>query len=58
MGPKGILHRYLDNQRKALLAKLEGVRERDVRWPMTQTGRLRLQQAAAEAAQRAQDPER
>jgi uncharacterized damage-inducible protein DinB len=38
MDPKRILHRYLDNQRKALLAKLEGVRERDVRWPMTQTG--------------------
>lgn len=38
MDPKRILHRYLDNQRKALLAKLEGVRERDVRWPMTPTG--------------------
>ena len=37
MDPKRILHRYLDNQRKALLAKLEGVRERDVRWPMTPT---------------------
>jgi hypothetical protein len=36
--PKQILHRYLDKQRKALLAKLDGVGERDVRWPMTQTG--------------------
>ena len=32
------LHRYLDNQRKALVAKLDGVSERDARWPMTQTG--------------------
>ena len=38
MDPKRIIHRYLDNQRKALLAKLDGVGERDVRWPMTQTG--------------------
>jgi hypothetical protein len=38
MEPKRILHRYLDKQRRALLAKLDGVSERDVRWPMTQTG--------------------
>jgi Protein of unknown function (DUF664) len=38
MDPKRILHRYLDKQRKVLLAKLDGVSERDVRWPMTQTG--------------------
>ena len=38
MDPKQILHRYLDKERKALLAKLGGVGERDVRWPMTQTG--------------------
>jgi Protein of unknown function (DUF664) len=38
MDPKQILHRYLEKERKALLAKLDGVGERDVRWPMTQTG--------------------
>ncbi|HEX6760991.1 MAG TPA: DinB family protein [Propionibacteriaceae bacterium] len=38
MDPKRIMHRYLDNQRKALVAKLDGVSERDARWPMTQTG--------------------
>jgi uncharacterized damage-inducible protein DinB len=38
MDPKRIIHRYLDNPRKALLAKLDGVSERDVRWPMTRTG--------------------
>jgi hypothetical protein len=38
MEPKRIMHRYLDNQRKALVAKLDGVSERDARWPMTQTG--------------------
>jgi Protein of unknown function (DUF664) len=38
MDPKRILHRYLDKQRGALLAKLDGVGERDVRWPMTRTG--------------------
>jgi hypothetical protein len=38
MDPKRILHRYLDKQRRALLAKLDGVGERDVRWPMTRTG--------------------
>jgi hypothetical protein len=38
MDPKQIMHRYLDKQRQALLAKLVGVSERDVRWPMTPTG--------------------
>jgi hypothetical protein len=38
MDPKQILHRYLDKQRKALLAKFDGVGEREVRWPMTRTG--------------------
>jgi len=38
MDAKLILHRYLDKQRQALLAKLDGVDERDVRWPMTPTG--------------------
>jgi Protein of unknown function (DUF664) len=38
MDPKGTLHRYLVRQRSALLAKLDGVGERDVRWPMTPTG--------------------
>jgi uncharacterized damage-inducible protein DinB len=38
MDPKRIIHRYLDKQRRALLAKLDGLGERDVRWPMTRTG--------------------
>jgi hypothetical protein len=38
MDPKQILHRYLDKQRTALLAKLNGLSEREVRWPMTPTG--------------------
>lgn len=38
MDPKRSIHRYLDKQRAALLAKLDGVGERDVRWPITQTG--------------------
>jgi hypothetical protein len=38
MDAKLMLHRYLDRQRQALLAKLDGVGERDVRWPMTPTG--------------------
>jgi len=36
--PKRIIHRYLDKQRTALLAKLDGVDERAARWPMTRTG--------------------
>jgi hypothetical protein len=38
MDAKLMLHRYLDKQRKALLAKLDGVDEHDVRWPMTPSG--------------------
>jgi uncharacterized damage-inducible protein DinB len=38
MDPKQIIHRYLEKHRRALLEKLDGVSERDVRWPMTQTG--------------------
>jgi hypothetical protein len=38
MDAKQVLHRYLAKQRHALLMKLDGVAERDVRWPMTQTG--------------------
>jgi len=38
MDQKRILYRYLDKQRTALLAKLDGLGERDVRWPMTPTG--------------------
>jgi hypothetical protein len=38
MDTKLMLHGYLDRQRQALLAKLDGVGERDVRWPMTPTG--------------------
>lgn len=38
MDAKQVLHRYLAKQRNALLAKLDGLSERDVRWPMTQTG--------------------
>jgi hypothetical protein len=36
--PKRIIHGYLDKQRTALLAKLDGVDERAARWPMTRTG--------------------
>lgn len=36
--PKATLHRYLRVQRDALLAKLDGLSERDLRWPMTPTG--------------------
>lgn len=35
---KAILKRYLQREREALLFKLEGVGERDARWPMTTTG--------------------
>ena len=38
MDQKQIIHRYLSIQRDALLAKLDGLGERDVRWPMTPTG--------------------
>jgi uncharacterized damage-inducible protein DinB len=36
--PKETLHRYLRRQRDQLLAKLAGLTERDLRWPMTPTG--------------------
>lgn len=35
---KEILHRYLRRQREQLLAKLDGLGEREIRWPMTPTG--------------------
>lgn len=35
---KETLKRYLQGAREALLWKLDGVSERDVRWPMTRTG--------------------
>jgi len=38
MDQKQIMHRYLTIQRDALLSKLDGLGERDVRWPMTPTG--------------------
>jgi uncharacterized damage-inducible protein DinB len=38
MDAKRIIHGYLVRQRQALLAKLDGLSERDVRWPMTPTG--------------------
>lgn len=38
MDQKQIMHRYLTIQRDALLAKLDGLGEREVRWPMTRTG--------------------
>lgn len=36
--PKETLHRYLQMNRDALLWKLDGLTERQVRWPMTPTG--------------------
>ena len=35
---KETLHRYLQASREAMLWKLEGLRERDLRWPHTPTG--------------------
>ncbi|GAA2103504.1 DinB family protein [Microlunatus panaciterrae] len=35
---KQTLHRYLRRERASLLAKLDGLGEREVRWPMTPTG--------------------
>ena len=35
---KAHLHRYLQRQHDALLWKLDGLSERDARWPMTPTG--------------------
>jgi uncharacterized protein YndB with AHSA1/START domain len=36
--PKATLHDYLRTHRDQLLAKLDGLGERDLRWPMTPTG--------------------
>ncbi|MBX3091431.1 MAG: DinB family protein [Cryobacterium sp.] len=38
LSEKDTLKRYLQQAREALLWKLDGVSERDVRWPMTRTG--------------------
>ena len=38
MEPKDVLHHYLDRERVNLLSRLEGLPERQVRWPMTTTG--------------------
>lgn len=35
---KDVLKRYLDRERRALLWKLDGLSERDQRWPATSTG--------------------
>lgn len=36
--PKATLQRYLSRARSQLLAKLDGLGEREIRWPMTPTG--------------------
>lgn len=36
--PKATLHRYYRLQRDQMLAKLDGLSERDMRWPMVPTG--------------------
>lgn len=38
LSDKAVLHRYVRVQRDQLLAKLDGLDEREVRWPMTPTG--------------------
>jgi hypothetical protein len=38
LSPKETLKTYLQSERDALLWKLEGLSERDLRWPMTPTG--------------------
>jgi len=38
MDPKDVLQRYLADQRYGLLSRLDGLSERDVRWPGTPTG--------------------
>lgn len=38
MDSKDVLQRYLTEQRRALLSRLDGLPERDVRWPGTPTG--------------------
>lgn len=35
---RDVLHRYLQEQREAVLFKLEGLDDREVRWPATPTG--------------------
>jgi hypothetical protein len=37
MEPKDVLQRYLSRERASLLARLDGLGEREVRWPMTPT---------------------
>jgi uncharacterized damage-inducible protein DinB len=36
--PKSVLQRYLSKERAALLATLDGLSERQIRWPLTPTG--------------------
>lgn len=38
MEPKDVLQRYLTENRVGLLSRLEGLGERELRWPMTRTG--------------------
>jgi hypothetical protein len=38
VGQKDVLKRYLQSQREALLWKLDGLTERELRWPVTQSG--------------------
>ncbi|WP_091418008.1 DinB family protein [Friedmanniella luteola] len=38
MDPKAVLQRYLTEERRNLLSRLDGLSERDVRWPGTPTG--------------------
>ena len=38
MEPKDVLQRYLTRERASLLSRLDGLGEREVRWPMTPTG--------------------
>ena len=38
MEPKDVLLRYLDQARAGLLGRLDGLGERELRWPMTPTG--------------------
>ena len=38
MDHKAVLQRYLTQERRLLLSRLDGLSERDVRWPGTPTG--------------------
>ena len=38
MEAKDALHQYLDQERSALLSRLDGLGEREIRWPTTPTG--------------------